>query len=362
MASRWWGRRGVLLAAGLGLGLLGREALLRLGEADLHGQVALITGGSRGLGFLLAREFAREGCRIVTCARDEPELERARIDLEQQGADVLAIRCDIADRQQVESLVAEATRRFGRIDILVNNAGIIQIGPIQTMTLRDFEDAMGVMFWGVLYPTMAVLPQMLARQGGRIVNVTSIGGMVSVPHLLPYNCAKYAAVGFSEGLRAELPDHGIVVTSIVPGLMRTGSYLNALFKGRQEAELAWFSLGASLPFISMDAERAARQIVKATKRGESERILSIPANLLARLHGLFPGTTADLLGLVNRVLLPPPDGAGTATARGMEVQERARSRLLDALTALGRTSARRFHQYPGPLATLEERQRTRSTS
>jgi NAD(P)-dependent dehydrogenase (short-subunit alcohol dehydrogenase family) len=341
-------RRALLTTMGLGLGLAGREALQRLREADLRGQVALITGGSRGLGFLLARELAREGCRLVICARDEQELEQARKDLEQRGAEVLAVPCDVADRAQVDHLIAEATGRFGRVDILVNNAGIIQVGPIETMTIQDFEDAMGVMFWGVVYPTLAVLPQMQERRSGRIVNITSIGGKVSVPHLIPYNCAKFAAVGFSEGLRAKLAQDGISVTTIVPGLMRTGSFLNAFFKGRQEAEFTWFALGSSLPLISMDAERAARQIVSAAKRGESERILTLPAHLVARFNGLFPGTTADLLGLVNRIVLPRAGGAGKAPARGMEVQERLHSQLLNFLTSLGRSAAHRFHQFPGP--------------
>jgi NAD(P)-dependent dehydrogenase (short-subunit alcohol dehydrogenase family) len=350
-----------LAAAGLGLGLLGRELLARSREADLHGQVVLITGGSRGLGYLLAREFAREGCRLVICARDGGELERARADVERQGTEILALTCDVADREAVERLVAEATARFGRIDILINNAGIIQVGPIQSMTLQDFEAAMDVMYWGVVYPTLAVLPQMQARRGGRIVNITSIGGKVSVPHLVPYSCAKFAAVGFSEGLRAELAGSGIGLTTIVPGLMRTGSHLNAYAKGQQEGEFVRFALAASLPLASMDAERAARQIVQATRRSEAERILSLPANLMARFQGLFPGATADLLGLVNRLLLPATDGAGTAAARGMEIEQRLCPSLLDRITGWGRSAARRFHEYPGPVGAVGNGRRTETT-
>jgi short-subunit dehydrogenase len=215
-----------------------------------------------------------------------------------------------------------------------------------TATVEDFETALDVMFWGVLYPTLAVLPQMRARHSGRIVNITSIGGMVSVPHLLPYNCAKFAALGLSEGLRAELGQEGIRVTTIVPGLMRTGSHLHARFQGQQEREFTWFALGASLPLISMSAERAARQIVHATRRGEAERILSLPANLLGRLHGLCPGTTTNLLSVVHR-LLPRPDDACITSAPGMEVQQRLHSRLLNTLTGLGLAAARRLHQYDG---------------
>jgi short-subunit dehydrogenase len=105
---------------------------------------------------------------------------------------------------------------------LVNNAGVIQMGPVEDQSLEDFEEALGTMFYGVLMPIWSVLPQMISRGEGRIVNITSIGGKLSVPHLLPYNCAKFAAVGLSEGLRAELGRSKISVTTIVPGLMRTG--------------------------------------------------------------------------------------------------------------------------------------------
>jgi short-subunit dehydrogenase len=310
---------------------------------DWRGRVVLITGASRGLGYLLARELASEGCRLALCARDAVELERARDDFAGYGVEILTIPCDVSDRGQVEGMIAQAMTRFGRIDAVINNAGIIQVGPVETMTVEDFESAMATNFWGVAYTTLAVLPSMLSRGRGNIVNITSIGGKVSVPHLLPYSCAKFAAVGFSEGLRAELTGKGVKVTTIVPGLMRTGSHVNALFKGRHEREFEWFRLGASLPGPSMSAERAARQIVRAAKRGRSERILSTPANLLAEFHGLFPRTAMAQLGLVNAMLPSAPPGM-TETRSGKELQERS-SRVLDRLTAMGRSAAERLHQY-----------------
>ena len=345
MAQQWNRRRTTLLAAS-GLGLAAFKLLQWWRQADLRGQVVMITGGSRGLGLALAKTFAHEGCRMVLCARDEQELAWAQQVVVQQGSPVLALPCDVADPQQVNHAVEQATQHFGRIDILVNNAGMIQVGPLQSITVQDFEDALNVMFWGVLHPTLAVLPQMRARRYGRIVNITSIGGKVSVPHLLPYNCAKFAAVGLSEGLRAELGRTGIRVTTIVPGLMRTGSHLNAQFRGQTAREFAWFSLGASLPGLSMNAERAARQIVQATKRGDAERILTLPANLLERFHGIFPGTTTNILGMVNH-LLPSANGANAgAPTRGMEAQQYLHSRIFNVLTRLGHMAAQRYHQYP----------------
>jgi NAD(P)-dependent dehydrogenase (short-subunit alcohol dehydrogenase family) len=318
--------------------------------ATLAGQVALITGASRGLGLLLAHEFAREGCRIAICARDYEELTRAQRELVAAGATVLAVPCNVADPAEVDQMIMAVTNHYGRIDILVNNAGLIQVAPFHNLTMADFEEAMGVMYWSILYTVWAVLPQMRQRQSGRIVNITSIGGKVSVPHLLPYNSAKFAAVGLSEGLRAELADDGIRVTTIVPGLMRTGSHLNAQFKGQQAAEYTWFSLGASLPFISMDAARAARQIVAATRRGDAERTLSLPAQLLARVHGLFPGFTANVLGAVDRFVLPNPGKQGFVAKRGMAVEAELTSphaQMQKTLTTLGREAAERLNQYPG---------------
>ncbi|MBI3968213.1 MAG: SDR family NAD(P)-dependent oxidoreductase [Chloroflexi bacterium] len=336
-------RVALIAAAGIGLGVLQRRLRGRGEEPSnrFADEVVVITGSSRGLGLLLARQLAREGARLVLCARNERQLELARREIADVGAQVLAVPCDVSDQAQVDTLVRRALDRFGRIDMLVNNAGAITVGPIETQTVADFEEAMGVMFWGVLFPTLAVLPHMQARRSGRIVNVTSIGGRVSVPHLVPYNCAKFAAVGLSEGLRAELSKDGLSVVTVVPGLMRTGSHVNATFKSKHEAEYTWFSLGAAVPVASMSGERAARQILDAAWRGDADVILSLPAQLAVRFHGLFPGVTAEILGLVNRVL-PGPGGIGTARRLGRESETSVTSSFV---TALGRQAAYANNQY-----------------
>ena len=310
-------------------------------EEDVRGQVVLITGSSRGLGLAMAEEFAHLGSKLVLCARKADELETARRLVARSGAEVLASTCDVTVADQVQRLVNHAIERFGRIDILINNAGVISVGPLQSQTITDFQEAMDVMFWGMLYPTLAVLPHMLARHGGRIANITSIGGKVSVPHLLPYGCAKFAAVGFSEGMRAELAGSGVHVTTVVPGLMRTGSHLNAYFKGDHRREFSWFSLGATLPLVSLDARRAAHKIVSAVRAGRAEIILSPQARLLATLHGIAPGITTDLMGLVNRLL---PTGAAADRHTGDE-SETLLSRSF--LTRLGRKAARDLNQGAG---------------
>jgi len=321
-----------------------RSAARRARFLDLRGAVVFVTGGSRGLGLLLAREFGRRGARVAICARDAAALGAARDDLAARGIDVVALACDVGDRAQVEAAVGEVERRLGAVEVLVNSAGVIEVGPLDTMTLDDHERAMRTHFWGPLHATLAVLPAMRRRRHGRIVNVASIGGLVSVPHLLPYSASKFALVGLSEGLRAELLKDGVLVTTICPGLMRTGSPRNAGFKGRHRAEHAWFAVAASLPGLSMDAERAARAIVDACCAGESERVLSVPARAAATVHGLAPGVTADALALVNLVL-PRPDGAGTRSVRGADSESVAAPSWL---TALGDRAARRFNQLRVP--------------
>jgi short-subunit dehydrogenase len=317
-------------AGGVGLWLAWRW-LRRSRQISLQGKVVMITGGSRGLGLVLARQLADEGAHLILCARDGPELERAFDELAGRAPRVMAIPCDVTQREQVEMMVAVALTRWGRIDVLINNAGTISVGPVETMLLEDYEVAMRTHFWGPLFMIQAVLPGMRERGEGRIVNVASVGGKVSIPHLVPYSASKFALVGLSEGLHAELKKDGIIVSTICPGLMRTGSPRQAFFKGQHQAEYTWFSLSDSLPFVSMSAEQAAREIIAACKRGDAEVVLSIPAKLAVMLHDLFPGLMTDALGLINR-LLPKAGGVGGEWVQGKDSESLLAPSWLTALT------------------------------
>ncbi|CAN5221666.1 SDR family oxidoreductase [soil metagenome] len=310
-------KRAALGVGAVGLGMAARKRARNSRMIELRDQVALITGGSRGLGLVMAREFAAEGAKLVLCARHEGDLGRAKEELEQSGAEVLTVRCDVGDPAQVKNLIERANEHFGRVDVLVNNAGVIAAGPLETQTIQDFEMAMDIMFWGVVYTTLEVLPQMRKRKSGRIVNITSVGGKVSVPHLLAYNSAKFAAVGFSEGLTAEVAKDGIRVTTVAPGVMRTGGHVNAFFKGQHKIEYALFSVMSSMPLTSIPAERVARQVVQAVKAGDPEITPSFHAQVLARANGLFPGMMTTMMGLANRVM-PGPGEAGKERTRGKE--------------------------------------------
>jgi short-subunit dehydrogenase len=300
-----------LAAAGAGVFVL-KSVWNQFTEFDLKGKTVLITGGSRGLGLVMAREFAREGARLVLCARDETELQRARTDVESIGVEVMTVPCDITDKQSVTEMIERVNSRFGGVDVLVNNAGVIQVGPIEVMTPEDFE-----IFWGPLNTILAVLPSMRAKKSGRIVNISSIGGKVSVPHLVPYSASKFALVGLSKGLRTELMKDGIKVTTVCPGLMRTGSPRNADFKGKHHLEYAWFSISDALPLLTVSAENAARQILRACKRGQAELVISVPAKVAVLFESLFPEAMSQILAAVNQVL-PGAGGVGTETMKGRD--------------------------------------------
>jgi len=269
---------------------------------------------------------------VAICARNDDELQRAQSDLRRisKNVRVLRIACDLTQQEEAENLVRRVHQEFGHIDVLVNNAGTIQVAPLEEMDISDFEEAMKTNFWAAIYVTLAALPNMRRRGIGRIVNISSIGGLLSVPHLLPYCCSKFALTGFSEGLHTEVARDGIVVTTVCPGLMRTGSARNAYFKGKHRAEYTWFRISDALPFTSMNAERAARQIVKACQQGRARVVLTIQAELAVLLHCLFPATTAQLFAFVNR-LLPSPGGIGKDRRTGAESASKLSQSFLTTL-------------------------------
>lgn len=327
------------LLIGAGLALLAARKLREYGY-DLEGKNVLITGGSRGLGLALAREFGSAGARLIICGRDAESLERASDSLTRKGLSVFALTCDVTDQSSVRLMLEQVRQRGGPPDVLVNNAGVIEVGPAETMSIADYEEAMATNFWGMLFPTLGVLPDMRARRSGRIVNITSIGGKLGIPHLLPYSASKFAAVGFSEGLRTEVGSDGVKVVTVCPGLMRTGSPRNTIFRGRHQAEYAWFSISDALPGLSISAEHAARRIVAACRRGDAEVLFPITARAAAIATALAPGMTARVLSALDR-LLPGPEGGAGGRRKGSESQS---SLSPSWLTTLGDRAAREYNQ------------------
>ncbi len=331
-------------AAALGTAWVIREVYRRQNEANLTGQTALVTGGSRGLGLCIARELIREGCRVALCARDENELYRAKEILEAEGGTVFVFVCDSTDEAQVQETVRKTLAHYGHVDLLVNDIGQISTGPAQLMTVQDYKHEMEVNFYSTLHFTYALLPHFQSRGGGRILNIASLGGRIAVPHLLPYSCSKFALTAFSEGLRAELRRDRITVTTILPGTLRTGSHYQAKVKGQRAKEYRNFALSATLPLLSYSAEAAAKEAVSALKRGEAERVISPPAKLAATVHGLFPGVTADFFALFNEYVLPSPEGE-KAFLSGKQVVQDETFPWMPLLSKRGRSTAERLNQF-----------------
>src|SRR5687768_4717916 len=322
---------------------VGRTILRQSRRIDLRGSVALVTGGSRGLGLVLARKLVDRGARVAICARDADELNRAKGELLRRGAgDVLAIECDVASRPQVEEMIRGVIGHFGTIDVLINNAGVVQVGPMEEKTIADYDEAMKIHFGGPLYATLAALPHMRAKRHGRIVNITSIGGKVPAPHLLPYTASKFALVGFSQGLRAELVKDNVFVTTVVPGFMRTGSPRHAEFKGRHHEEYAWFTTADVLPGVSISPERIARQIIDAAQHGRAELISPLAACVQAKTFALFPSISSEIASLI-AMALPKPGGIGPRRAKGYE----SSSGLVPQAVAQRTLSAARAHNEVG---------------
>ncbi|MBT1686255.1 SDR family NAD(P)-dependent oxidoreductase [Dawidia soli] len=292
----------------------------------LAGKVVLITGGSRGLGLVLARMLAAKGARLAICARTPAALDVARQELEMLGAPVLTLPVDITDTAQVDSMIRQVVDHYGRLDVLINNAGTIQVAPQEALNLDDYEKAMKTNFWAALYTTLSSIPYFRAQGGGRIVNITSIGGKVAVPHLLPYTASKFALVGLSEGMHTELKKHNIRVTTVVPGLMRTGSTQHITVKGDHEAEYRWFKVSASSALLSVKAETAAASIVEALEYGRPEALVSISTKLATLVKGVAPGWMGSLLSMAER-FLPDNVPGGEVAKQGSEA-ESTLSRLL----------------------------------
>jgi NAD(P)-dependent dehydrogenase (short-subunit alcohol dehydrogenase family) len=311
----------VLLPAGVVLfGGWITARIIRTARYSLRGKAVVITGGSRGLGLVLARHICTQGGGVALIARDPDELARAKADLVPRGGAVLTIQCDLLDAAQIGAAVRQIIDHFGKIDILINNAGIIEVGPLEHMTREDFEHAMQLHFWAPYELISQIVPEMRTWGGGRIVNISSIGGKVAVPHLAPYSVSKFALTGFSDAIRAELARDNIYVTTVAPGMMRIGSHVNAKFKGKHDIEFAWFAAGAGAPLISMNADRAARKILAACRRGQPSLTLTFAARGAIFGNALFPNLTGYMMKFVNRFLPGTGDEEGSQSRAGSQLK------------------------------------------
>lgn len=327
----------VVATAALAAGAIGLAIARYRARYNFENKVVVVTGGSRGLGLVLARELAARGASLGLMARDALELARARRSIDSDSL-VQLLPADVTDPAQVEQAFSTMIRRFGRIDVVINNAGQILSAPFDDTTEEDFKAMLDVHFWGTLHVSRAALPHLVRHGEGRIINICSIGGRVPIPHLSAYCASKYAQAGLSAVMAEELRAKGIRVTTVLPGLMRTGSHLQAWFKGKQPTEFALFSLVGGAPGTSMSAERAARLILAAAARGQADAVIPFTYRQLAKLSACAPNAAIATLSAVNEMLPAPRTGVA------MQGKHMALPKLVKGVAALNETAANRNNQ------------------
>lgn len=183
----------------------------------LKGRIALVTGASRGIGRAIARRLAHADCDVILLARSEHALNELAMEIKTAGREAMAIPTDLRDAAQIERAVEKALRYFGRLDILVNNAGLWHYASTPELSIADWDEMFAVNTRAVFLTTKFVLPHMLARQRGHIVNIVSVSGLIGEVGASGYNATKWAVRGFSQSLFKEVRDKGVRVTMIHPG-------------------------------------------------------------------------------------------------------------------------------------------------
>jgi NAD(P)-dependent dehydrogenase (short-subunit alcohol dehydrogenase family) len=303
-------------AAMAGAGYLWARATRHRPSTHWRDRVVVITGGARGLGFALAEIFAARGAIVWLVSRHRDELDRAVERLRDDGARAHAYAADVTDAASVAGMIDAVVARHRRLDAVVNNAGVITAMPFVNAEDSDFRESLDTHFWGPLHVVRAALPWLQRAHPGHVINISSIGGRVGVPHLAPYCAGKFALTGLSQVLRAELAAEDIWVTLATPGLMRTGSVGRVKVRGAHVAEARWFAALAATPLTAQDARAAARQIVNAAEARRAAVTPGWQARVQQAANAFAPQLTASVLEAVHARLLPAP-ASGPTSARAV---------------------------------------------
>ncbi len=227
----------------------------------LKNKVAIVTGAGRGIGRAIAEQFADQGCHIAALARSPEEIEETIALVEARGCRGVAIPCDVADAESVRKAVALAIETLGPIDILVNNAGVACFKPFMELSLADWESTMAVNLTGTFLCTQAVLPGMIARGAGKIINISSVSGLKPIAEQSAYCAAKHGVNGLTKTLALELQAHGIGVHAICPGGVVT-RLANEAMPDRDKTD--WMlpeDVAHTALFLATQSERATTDII-----------------------------------------------------------------------------------------------------
>lgn len=254
----------------------------------IRGSTVVITGATSGIGRETALAFARAGANVVAAGRREERLNEVVAEIEERGGKALAVRTDVSDQQQVETLIGRAAEQFGRVDVLVNNAGVGILARFEEQAIEDFRRVMEINFWGAVYACKAAVPRMKAQgSGGVIINISSILGRRGVPYETAYCASKFALRGFSEALRTELLTDGIDVSTIFPGAVESEIWDSAANQ-----------TGLEMPdFVpKFPARDLAAMIVQNARFPQPEIVMALDAQFIDFWNRLAPGAVDVLLG------------------------------------------------------------------
>jgi short-subunit dehydrogenase len=257
----------------------------------LKGKTAVVTGASSGIGKAVALELARRGANVVLAARRIAELDSVAASCRAFGVSATTVVTDVRDTDACARLIAAA----GRVDVLINNAGFAIFDLIERARPAELEEMMATNYFGAVWCTQAVLPQMLERREGTIVNVASIAGIMGYGRMGGYCATKFAMIGFSEALRDEVLGRGVRVATVCPGTTETEFFVKAE-RGKMP--------GASRLILGISAERVARAICNAAEDGKYRRILPWMAAAYMRMKEIFPRFAHLLMRRVSGMMEP----------------------------------------------------------
>lgn len=281
--------------------LMARSAWTHLRKKRHRGSVVLITGGNRGLGRELARQYLGAGATVIILGRDEEALAAAETELSELG-DVIALRADITRAEQIADVTAEIERRFGRLDGLINNAGLVLGGPLRSTSAQDYDRLLQTNLYGTCRMTEAALPLLRGGKNPWIINISSAAGKLTVPYLVAYGASKAALARYSEGLMMQLAGEGIQVLTVYPSFIHTGVWDHAPVKDSKIPLRRAYNAISAIPFIAMSTPGAARRIIGAQSRGELKIVIPLSAEIFVRLVYLMPKLSARLAQGVARRL------------------------------------------------------------
>ncbi len=256
---------------------------------NLRGQVAVVTGASSGIGRAIAIDLAREGMLVVPVARRADQLAATLAECQRFSPDSFTIQCDVSDRAAVERMIADVRAQRGQIDMLVNNAGVGLYRRFTETSPEDIERLMQVNYFGTVYCTKAVLPEMLARRAGVIANISSVSGRIGTAGFTAYAASKFAMTGFAESLAIELRDTGVRVITIYPGPIAT-EFVDHLDRRPPGVDRAW------------PPEAVSQAMLACIRSGKPEMTVPRVMGIISRVRVLVPRLFRAALARA----VPPP--------------------------------------------------------